>query len=918
MGWEEFKARRPDPNKNHPDDEKFLQEAMNNVGYYKLKEADDYKPSPDERETTVKKYKQVLDTRLKQYNLRHSFIKSVYDVRDLKYEAIDKLKEYREYLKELHEELPVNLHQFGPNIPDLDPNEFPEEKLKPHVILEEKDESIESGYILEEYVPEPTIHQRERQLLPQRTTYPKINSDNIFIPTYNSNEIANVLEMDFDNLLTKYSDEVDTPMESELRAKRLTRKLFFQSTTIANMNRTIEEFNQVIEEGKKARLPVHPRGNFVDIYILTLNQELNILKQFEDGEDSLQNKVNKCLHQVHMMEDDIDVEKNKKLDIEHEIESNRLEEAKIQEKFKHVTETNKFYDFLKKVFRKRFRPPKQATDSGDITKHTIEQNIKELQRVVDTINKNIEMSTRKLRIVETQYQQSINSLEAYQKEKQRLLNQVRCTVILNLDQIHDYNPEMDEISDYLVFSRSTLSSLYKRVGGLEFENLQQKMKYETYLEHITRMKKDLRYMRSRIKGLIQTIQQMMCEKFGKVVDINELELAMIKKTFNKTHINELEEVVLKKLVFDVRLKNTNIKDVYAAQIRKMTRRIQDCQEDLIRTIQGNTNRLELLQIMNREKKDLVKAIASQSKRRDKLESNVKASAQCDKDIKKLESIVEDQNKTIFNLKAEIKMLKTKGMPPKERYVEPKSTEEVELISESMKEWPEIEKYLESTREEPEERTLQEIDMPGFYLTETEDIITSLIHEILGTMKMKSKITLDAELVVTKILTHILNCVTVQQIINEIVSNIPCELTPKQKSLVESSAEKIFTIQKPDMSEESIIQYAKELLEDSVQEILQKKDEPYELVAELLENLVESMPKEFLFHEKSLNSLVDRLGSFISEHKLERDALTSKIERISSENRNEILAILDVILKEVYGTGIDYMYVIKKKSSHREF
>ncbi|CAG9840025.1 unnamed protein product [Diabrotica balteata] len=319
--------------------------------------------------------------------------------------------------------------------------------------------------------------------------------------------------MEFDSLLNKYSDEVDTPMESELRAKRLTRKLFFQSTTIANMNRTIEEFNQVIEEGKKARLPVHPRGNFVDIYILTLNQELNILKQFEDGEDSLQNKVNKCLQQVHAMEDDIDVDKNKKLDIEHEIESNRVEEMKIQEKFKHVTETNKYYDFLKKVFRKRFRPPKQATDSDsdsessssssedteeddsasidsrdfgfikqdlnvcpkgceqaifDLTvelrgnRHSIEQNIKELQRVVDTINKNIDLSNRKLRI----------------KEKQRLLNQVRCTVVLNLDQIHDYNPETDEISDYLVFSRSTLSSLYKRVGGLEFENLQQKTKYE--------------------------------------------------------------------------------------------------------------------------------------------------------------------------------------------------------------------------------------------------------------------------------------------------------------------------------------------------------------------------------------------------------------------------------------------------------
>lgn len=63
--WEEFTSKKPDPDKNHPEDEKFLAEAIQNIGDYKLKEADDYKAPPEVRDTTVKKYKQVLDTRLK-------------------------------------------------------------------------------------------------------------------------------------------------------------------------------------------------------------------------------------------------------------------------------------------------------------------------------------------------------------------------------------------------------------------------------------------------------------------------------------------------------------------------------------------------------------------------------------------------------------------------------------------------------------------------------------------------------------------------------------------------------------------------------------------------------------------------------------------------------------------------------------
>lgn len=90
--------------------------------------------------------------------------------------------------------------------------------------------------------------------------------------------------------------------------------------------------------------------------------------------------------------------------------------------------------------------------------------------------------------------------------------------------------------------------------------------FRTYLKHLLRMKRDLAYMRQKIKRFLQQIQLMMYEKFGKAVEVKELEQALKKKTFNKTYINELEEVVLKKLVYEIRVKNTNITEAYGVQI----------------------------------------------------------------------------------------------------------------------------------------------------------------------------------------------------------------------------------------------------------------------------------------------------------------------------------------------------------------
>lgn len=58
-------ARKPISGKNHPDDEILLAQTVRSIGDYKLKESVDYKASPEKRDTTLKKYNELLLARLK-------------------------------------------------------------------------------------------------------------------------------------------------------------------------------------------------------------------------------------------------------------------------------------------------------------------------------------------------------------------------------------------------------------------------------------------------------------------------------------------------------------------------------------------------------------------------------------------------------------------------------------------------------------------------------------------------------------------------------------------------------------------------------------------------------------------------------------------------------------------------------------
>lgn len=63
--WKIIHASKPDPNVNHPDDVAAIEQAKNTIGDYKLKLSPNYSKSQEKRETTLTKYKEIMDCRKK-------------------------------------------------------------------------------------------------------------------------------------------------------------------------------------------------------------------------------------------------------------------------------------------------------------------------------------------------------------------------------------------------------------------------------------------------------------------------------------------------------------------------------------------------------------------------------------------------------------------------------------------------------------------------------------------------------------------------------------------------------------------------------------------------------------------------------------------------------------------------------------
>jgi len=129
--WDKLERQKPDPNRNHPDDDAQIEEAKRNLGDFKLKIGADYEPKSTE--TLTQKYIEVVECREQYFGMVDAFNQMVLDLRERKGELEQFINAKRKRLEVIHSYLPESDRRPLEPMQETDMDlEYPELNLIEH------------------------------------------------------------------------------------------------------------------------------------------------------------------------------------------------------------------------------------------------------------------------------------------------------------------------------------------------------------------------------------------------------------------------------------------------------------------------------------------------------------------------------------------------------------------------------------------------------------------------------------------------------------------------------------------------------------------------------------------------------------------------------------------------------------------
>ncbi|XP_049825621.1 cilia- and flagella-associated protein 44 isoform X2 [Aethina tumida] len=947
--WEVFNAKKPQPGVNHPDDEAAYEYAKATIGDYVLKTDENYRVPPHLKQTTTNKFRELLNCQQELFDEIHVFSEKVYKLRDFKYKTIDKIKKEEVILESIHGQIPEDLQQFSPQIVKYDESEFPERKFD---IVVQFDDNISDDIELEEevvdvYVDAVTGIDLWLQILPKRADYPPRYEDHFVLGDI-VKRLTSVPDMPFEHLVTlSEMENVDTVFEREIRVWLLNKLLVRQNISVEHVNDLIASVDKSVAELNIELHFVLRRMNTMELHILFLNQELTILNKYEANEFVLEKKLRENNTAVMDRQDVIDNLTNRMVEIKASIDEAKVEMDRISTNFTQATHTHKFYDFLRKVFKKKYKPPRVRSDDDsssesssssseeseeddtasidsrdfniikldlnvcpkgceqsmyDYTvalrseRYAIEQKVREDERQMELLKKELDMQSKTLKQLESVLAESKKQLQDYLCEKQQVLNQIIRTAALRRDQIQLYNANtsVENIEDCLIMSKDTISALYRRVGELQKETLIEKNKHEVYIKHLLRMKRDFGHMEQRIKLVKQDIAYQMFTKFGKFVDINEIESNVIKSHL-RANITDMAEICMKKMVHAVLVQDVDLKSIYNPKIAALMSLLKSLHLDYIKLLRSNTARSEVLRLLTITKNELNHDLDSQDNRQSKIAYVLVKNKNDDEELAKIRQVIRQQEEEIEDLKAEIKMLKTKGYPPY-----PKRDRQIVDKIESPKQ-------ARKELKEEAERIPTEIILPDTYvMSDAEELVAHLLEELLGDTEILAE-KMSTERMAKNIVERIMKCISCDEIVKILVDSLPLHLTEEQLEMVEEIAEKIsFVYDKPRIkyaleTQEEKQEFALEIMDNIIDETMLVKGNASEVMARMISRMVEEVPFIHLVNQKCIEKLADTLGSKLSVEGIKNEVLPLA-ETLAKDHKEDIRTVVSAILVKVSGSG----------------
>ncbi|NXN18830.1 CFA44 protein, partial [Indicator maculatus] len=638
--WDELYKSKPSDDYEDPKDAEEIKAAQENMGFYELKTATNYRVPEHKHMNVEKKMMQLTSLEMLIHEKKADMNKEVMSLRDLKVSTIEEIKCLVQELESIQAALDLSERLPVPPIPQLHPDEFPEKKFECNsdILLKFKEEQEAKAKLQEQLEGSSSPHAFGHEFLRAPSKEEAVGAHPRKTASSQVTGKQKVFEIE---------KSEPTEMELEILKREKIKNLYLQEIMIKKINALVINFDAelCILRHKKLKLDVQMKN--ADLRYITWYEELLILKNLEKQENFLQGSVNTLTSEQEAMQSEMNNYLAQMEDRKCEIAKLQACKRSLYASFQmSLGENNEFAPFLTEVLEKKTKCMEKKevgreADEDDeneekgeestlgtdeeksgyedevfddsvcpkncdeaLFRNTIQlrqklvdikEDLTEEKKVAANLRKKYNALAKKAKVVETSLETAERELETLRWEKQQRMNELYVAVPLKLHQVeYLVNGEMpSDLSQALVFSNQTLEYLQKRISELHDEKIMQRELYKKAQKHYKQLVQDKKEMEIKIQQLEMKCNDLMVKKFGQLVDFEAVQTHS-----GSIRMEELQVQIMEK------------EYMHSQELKKWEERISDLRQQLMKLTKENTIKLQQLNQFHLEKQQLETKMAS--------------------------------------------------------------------------------------------------------------------------------------------------------------------------------------------------------------------------------------------------------------------------------------------------------------------
>ena len=359
--WHHFYKTEP-TDKDLVKEDQQIENAIENIGYMKLKTDDDYKEPEHLRLTTNRLRKALIRVEETLFNLKSKFNKRMRTLREYKIQHIDNMKEYEQKLRECREDLPLPDREPLPSIPTMGREEDPDCLMK----YTKKD--IEEMKIrLEKQVKRsPSAVGQQKKTEGKGPMKRALRKYSVF----QQQSSAHITQHSSDRDLGSFVESVEarmTPLEEEILSTKIAKAEFNQKYYLSLIEKEMCSFDAKLKLLRHRKVHLDYIVKMADARMVSLTQKFLIVSGSEKmtkHSNNIKSKMNKEKKEILTEQKGL----NKKMEaVKKVLDGFSKQRLALQAEVVALAKEKcpQYEKYLIRVFKKKFQKPKEKRAGSD-------------------------------------------------------------------------------------------------------------------------------------------------------------------------------------------------------------------------------------------------------------------------------------------------------------------------------------------------------------------------------------------------------------------------------------------------------------------------------------------------------------------------------------------------------------------------